>query len=179
MFRESRSAGYIPRRQLSTVPAAGSTLPRDFTEDVSVRVTHPHEDTFMFPKGSRLMIDMIAAGTPRCPSERHYPLTDPPGHDPHAFPDPDRFLPGRWAGVSEPQVLMFGQGPRACVGRKFAHVEVLTFLSLLLRDWHLDVVIGEGETRANVHQRVLDSAGRIGLSFGIGPVDLKLRRRAL
>ena len=70
---------------------------------------------------------------------------------------------------------MFGQGPRACVGRKFAHVEVLTFLSLLLRDWHLDIVVKEGETGQDVHQRVLDSAGRIGLSFGIGPVDLKLR----
>ncbi|KAF7799198.1 hypothetical protein EIP86_010429 [Pleurotus ostreatoroseus] len=140
--------------------AAGGTLPRDMTEDVSVRVTHPREETFVFPKGSRLIIDMIAAG-----------------HDPHTFPDPEQFLPERWAGVSEPQVLMFGQGPRACVGRKFAHVEVLTFLSLLLRDWHLDIVVKEGETGQDVHQRVLDSAGRIGLSFGIGPVDLKLRAR--
>ena len=150
------------------------------TEDVSVRVSHPVEGTFVFPKGSRLIIDMIAAGTVQlaylliC----RYPLTDLSGHDPHSFPNPDRFIPERWMGVSEPQVLMFGQGSRACVGRKFAHVEVLTFLSLLLRDWHLDIVLGEGDTRSRVHQRVLDSAGRIGLSFGIGPVDLKLRRRS-
>ena len=101
------------------------------------------------------------------------------GHDPYTFPSPDAFLPKRWEGMSELEVLTFGHGPRACVGRRFAHVEALCYLSLLLRDWKLDVVLNEGESRSECMQRILDSCGRIGLSFGIGPLDLKFSKRTM
>ena len=53
-------AKVLPR--LKYLLAAGTHLPRDFTEDVVVEVTHPAKQSFVFPKGSRLIIDMVAAG---------------------------------------------------------------------------------------------------------------------
>ena len=99
------------------------------------------------------------------------------GHDPYAFPDHDAFRPERWEGVSEPDVLTFGQGPRSCVGRRFAHAEALCYFALLLRDWKLDVVRHKGGSIEDCKQRILDSCGRIGISFGIGPLSIKFTRR--
>jgi len=73
---------------------------------------------------------------------------------------------------------MFGIGPRACIGRKFGIVESLAFLVMLLREWRVDILLKEGETREGWEQRVLDNAGQVGITFGIAVgVDLKLSRR--
>jgi cytochrome P450 len=72
---------------------------------------------------------------------------------------------------------MFGVGPRACIGRKFAQIEALCFLSLLLRDWKLEVVLENGETQEMYEQRVMGKAGIVGLAFGVGPLPLKFVKR--
>ena len=73
---------------------------------------------------------------------------------------------------------MFGIGPRACVGRRFAIVESVTFLALLLREWKMDIVLKDGETRKGWEQRVIDNLGQVGTTFGItANVDLKLSKR--
>ena len=73
---------------------------------------------------------------------------------------------------------MYGVGPRACIGRKFAQTEALCFLSLLLREWKLDIVLGQGETRQMYESRVMGNGGIFGMAFGIGPVPMiKLVRR--
>ena len=98
--------------------------------------------------------------------------------NPNIFPSPNKFQPSRWYNVPEPDISMFGIGPRACIGRKFALVESVAFLALLLREWKVDIVLKEGETREDWEQRVVEKAGHVGMTFGIAVgVDLKLSRR--
>jgi len=91
---------------------------------------------------------------------------------------PDEFRPSRWYGVSDPDVAMFGSGPRACVGRKFAITESINFLSHLLADWRLDVELKGGETRMEYTKRVMSNAGPEGTAFSIKDVSVRLIRRS-
>lgn len=104
-------------------------------------------------------------------------IHDPVDHNPAVFPDPDAFRPSRWYGVSDHDMSMYGVGPRACIGRKFAQTEALCFLSLLLRDWKLDICLGNGESRKMYEDRVMGNAAITGLAFGVGPVPVKFVRR--
>lgn len=97
--------------------------------------------------------------------------------DPYAFPEPAKFVPDRWYGIGDHDMPMFGVGPRSCIGQRFSMAEATCFLILFLRDWKIDVVLKDGETREAYEERFENTAGRIGLAFGIGPLDLKLTRR--
>lgn len=96
---------------------------------------------------------------------------------PDYFPDPDAFKPERWYGQHlESELTMFGFGPRACLGRKFAMVEAVCFLAHFFRDWKLDIILLPGESRAAWRTRVLQ--GRLlGLAFGVKDVPLRMTRR--
>ncbi|KAF8575025.1 cytochrome P450 [Ramaria rubella] len=137
-----------------------SLLTRDMTEDVPIKVSHPAENTIILKKGNRMIIDMIGVH-----------------RNPHTFPDPHEFRPSRWYGVSEQDLSIFGVGPRACIGRKFAETEAICFLSLFLRDWKCDIILDEGETRQQYEDRVMGNGGGVGLTLGVGPVSLRLTKR--
>ncbi|KAK7687596.1 hypothetical protein QCA50_008810 [Cerrena zonata] len=140
---------------------AGVILSRDILEDITVEVEYPRKETVAIPKGSLVIIDMVGVH-----------------HDPHVFPEPEKFNPSRWYGASDHDMTMFGAGPRACIGRKFSQLEALTFFSLLLRDWKVDVLLQPNETRAQYAERVMEKASMIGLAFGVESVPLKLTKRA-
>lgn len=74
---------------------------------------------------------------------------------------------------------MFGLGPRACIGRKFAQTEALAFLAVFLRDWRVDIVPEPNETRLQYEGRVMERARLLGLAFGIEPFPLRLSRRSI
>jgi cytochrome P450 len=62
--------------------------------------------------------------------------------DPRFFPDPDRFLPGRWtpemeAGLHRYAYFPFGGGPRKCIGEHFAWLEATLVLATLAQRWRL------------------------------------------
>jgi retinoid hydroxylase len=60
--------------------------------------------------------------------------------DPTTF-DPDRFAPPREEHKRVPYALVgFGGGPRVCIGKTLARVELLLFLAQALRRYHLSVV---------------------------------------
>ncbi|KAJ6598481.1 cytochrome P450 [Mycena vulgaris] len=139
---------------------AGVAIVRELTDDITIRIKRPTEETMVLRKGTLVSIDMIAL--------HHNPIT---------FPEPEKFKPSRWAEITEHDVSMFGFGARACIGRKFSHVEALCFLALFLRDWKITVPISAMETKREYEERVMGKAGMIGLAFGVGPVSLKLRRR--
>ncbi|CAL1711128.1 unnamed protein product [Somion occarium] len=139
---------------------AGPMLPRDLTKDVYVELQHPYPRTMCLPKGSRVIIDMIGIH-----------------HNPHTFPEPERFKPSRWEGVPEHEVTMFGWGPRACIGRKFATTEAVTVLALFLRDWMLEVALEPGETIQTYQERVMGQSRLLGLAFGVETVPIKFCRR--
>ncbi|CAL1711138.1 unnamed protein product [Somion occarium] len=136
---------------------AGVIVNRDMQEDMVIEVEHPRKETMPLPKGSRVVIDMIGVH-----------------HDPHIFPEPEKFKPSRWYGAHEHDITMFGLGPRACIGRKFSQTEALAFLAVFLRDWRVDIVPEPNETRLQYEGRVMERARLLGLAFGIEPFPLRL-----
>ncbi|MGH2409139.1 MAG: cytochrome P450, partial [Chloroflexota bacterium] len=62
--------------------------------------------------------------------------------DPRTF-DPDRFAPPREERKRAPYALVgFGGGPRTCIGRVLARVELAILLSRILKNYHIEVVPG-------------------------------------
>jgi cytochrome P450 len=59
--------------------------------------------------------------------------------DPRFWPEPERFLPERWA-VEDPSrprsaYFPFGAGPRICIGEQFAWTEAALVIAALARHW--------------------------------------------
>ena len=97
-------------------------------------------------------------------------------YDPETFPDPESFRPSRWYGAHEPDLTFFGLGPRACLGRKFAMMEAVCVLAMLLRDWTVSAILRDGETELQWRERVLQGS-LLGLGFGIQHAPIRLRKR--
>lgn len=66
-------------------------------------------------------------------------------------------------------------GPRACIGRKFASMESVCFLTLLLRDFKVEPLLRVGETKEQWEDRVLDA--KIALTLGVVDVPVRFVRR--
>ncbi|EJD03282.1 cytochrome P450 [Fomitiporia mediterranea MF3/22] len=121
-------------------------------------------------------------------------------YDPQTFPDPEEFKPERWvksgkftpvssitkdrdAGEvsgSAPTSSLdgfvgFSFGPRTCLGHKFAKVEGVAFLTLLLREWRVEPVLRDGETKEMWKERIMTP--RLGMTMTVGEIPLKLVRR--
>lgn len=75
-------------------------------------------------------------------------------HDDNYFTNAEKFVPERWlktekasehvAKLASPFVFLpFGFGPRMCVGRRFAELELETIVSKLVRNFKLDYKYGE------------------------------------
>jgi cytochrome P450 len=65
-------------------------------------------------------------------------------HDARWFPEPERFLPDRFAPESEDKLpqcayLPFGAGPRACVGKGFAMSEAAVVLATILQHCRIEL----------------------------------------
>ncbi|PBK59726.1 cytochrome P450 [Armillaria solidipes] len=141
------------------VPAT-INLPRSIPEDIVIHSSRPVERDVILRKGSRIVMDMMAIL-----------------HNPHDFPEPEKFIPSRWYDVPEQDFLMFGFGPRACVGRKFAQTEGVCFLAHFLRDWRVEVVPEVGETTTQMWERVTAGATLFGTAFSLGSVPFKFIAR--
>jgi cytochrome P450 len=67
--------------------------------------------------------------------------------DPRFFPDPEAFVPTRWAappeaGPARQAYLPFGGGPRQCLGEGFAWMEGILVLATLAQLWRMALVPG-------------------------------------
>ena len=65
-------------------------------------------------------------------------------HDPHLFPEPHRFDPGRFAAGWEERLprhayLPFGEGVHACIGSHFTLMEAQIVLATLLQRWRFEI----------------------------------------
>lgn len=54
--------------------------------------------------------------------------------NPEFFPEPEKFMPERWTnGQAEPLANMtFGRGPRICIGKRFAEIELKILITAIL-----------------------------------------------
>ena len=109
------------------------------------------------------------------PLPRSWRKFPPAGYNPRHFPEPEVYKPSRWYEAQESDVNFFGLGPRACIGRKFAMTEAVCFLTVLLRDWVVSPLLRDGETILEWKSRGMQKEW--GVTFGVGPVPLKLSRR--
>jgi cytochrome P450 len=116
-------------------------------------------------------------------------------YNPRYFPDPCKYDPSRWRGVAaeSEEITAFNvgmskhghldlrnrahvrPGPRTCIGRKFAIVEAVCFLTLLIRDWNIEPIMNPGETGEQWRDRVMQANVRMTLSVKALPI--RLRRR--
>ncbi|KAK6996790.1 cytochrome P450 [Favolaschia claudopus] len=135
-------------------------LPRDVPDEIVLHSSMPVERDIVVQKGARIIVDIMAV----C-------------HNPTDFPDPEAFKPSRWEDVSDHDIIMFGAGPRACVGRRFAQVEAVCLLAHFLRDWRVETVLKEGETRAVALERVMAGASMYGTAFSLGEVPVRIVAR--
>ena len=120
-------------------------------------------------------------------------------YNPRYFDKPENYKPFRWYGISNDEAFsafslgrcffsstcltkflkkrnfFFFVGPRACIGRKFATVESVCFLTLLLRDFKVEPLLRAGETKRQWRDRALD--GKVALTLGIVDVPVRFVRR--
>lgn len=78
------------------------------------------------------------------------------------FPNPEKFMPERWLSADKSQGcplaknahafahMPFGFGPRMCVGRRFADLEVEILITKLLRNCKVEWNYGELETSSRL-----------------------------
>ncbi|KAJ7572134.1 cytochrome P450 [Mycena floridula] len=140
---------------------AGYLLMREATEDVVLTTYDEHgfKGSIPLEQGANVAIDLIGL---------HY--------NARHFPEPEEYRPSRWYDKPESELSIFSVGPRACIGRKFATTEACCFLSHLLRDWKLQIILESGESREQWRARVL--RGHVSMTFGVGDVPVRLVRRA-
>uniref|UniRef100_A0A1B6FE27 Cytochrome P450 n=1 Tax=Cuerna arida TaxID=1464854 RepID=A0A1B6FE27_9HEMI len=63
-------------------------------------------------------------------------------NDPELFPDPERFIPERFSkknkgNIKQYSYMPFGEGPRFCIGMRFAKMSVKAALAVLLRHYQV------------------------------------------
>ncbi|KDQ59780.1 hypothetical protein JAAARDRAFT_33349 [Jaapia argillacea MUCL 33604] len=140
---------------------AGLVLHRETTEDVVLTTYGEGGATNQLPleRGTWVNIDIVGI---------HY--------NPRHFPDPEEYRPSRWYHSNENDLSMFSLGPRACIGRRFALTEGVCFLTLLLQQWRLEIILNDGETRSQWRERVM--RGFAIMSLGVGKVPVRLVRRS-
>ncbi|KDQ10750.1 hypothetical protein BOTBODRAFT_115251 [Botryobasidium botryosum FD-172 SS1] len=111
-------------------------------------------------KGSHLIGDIVGM---------HY--------NPNYFPEPEAFKPSRWDDdtINKDAFVGFGQGPRACIGRKFSLAEATCFIIMLLRDWRVKIDLGKDETPQQWQRRVM--TGTMTGPGGLGPISVKFSKR--
>ncbi|KAF8575020.1 cytochrome P450 [Ramaria rubella] len=143
---------------------AGYINIREATADTALSIPNLRPggkaSSIFIPKGNKLTIDLIGTG-----------------RNPRIYPSPHEFMPSRWKDNGGADTLFaFSLGPRACLGRKFASTEAVCFLSLLLRDWRIEVVMDAGETREQWMNRFLTPMLKGTLVSGDVPLTLVRRR---
>ncbi|PPQ69426.1 hypothetical protein CVT24_001475 [Panaeolus cyanescens] len=162
---------------------AGHILIREASEDTVLDIPKPHgqEGNITIPveKGVQVSLNFFRVGQS---SNLYLPLkviVDMVGvqYNPRYFDEPEKFKPSRWCGVpAESEIFSaFSIGARACLGRKFAIVESICFLTMLLRDYKVEPLLLPNETRDQWAKRVLDA--KLVITLGIKDVPVRLVSR--
>ncbi|KAF8345234.1 cytochrome P450 [Amanita rubescens] len=138
---------------------------RESAEDTVLKIPKPvgQEGYTMLPipKGTMVTSDTIGLG-----------------YNPRYYDEPEKYKPSRWyhtENVESELFTGFSVGTRACIGRKFAVIEAVTFLTMLLRDWRVEPLLKSGESQDEWTKRVFEV--KLTLTLGIGNVPVKFMKR--
>ncbi|ETW77975.1 hypothetical protein HETIRDRAFT_420783 [Heterobasidion irregulare TC 32-1] len=144
---------------------AGYVMIREAIEDTVLTIPSelgkPGNRSIAIQKGAQVVVDMVGVQ-----------------YNPRYFTDPYKYDPSRWYGTMNDSeaASAFSFGPRTCIGRHFAAMEAVCFLTLLIKDWHVEPIMKEGETGEQWRERVMPAA--MMLTLGVSPVPVRLRRRS-
>ena len=94
-----------------------------------------------------------------------------------AYPDPHTFKPERWCGDPDlkQHFTAFALGTRGCIGKRFAEVEMLAFVTRLVMGFKVLPVRLPGETEVEMRQRYV--AVKEQVTLGSARWDVRLERR--
>ncbi|KAH9895604.1 cytochrome P450 [Cubamyces lactineus] len=146
--------------EASRIYPAGFMLIRNAAEDIILEHVGPNRDQRVpIAKGTRVVVDTIGLH-----------------HNPRLFPDPEAFKPERWYDAPENTLSMFSVGSRACIGRRFAITEGTCFLAKLVRDWRVEILTRDGETKAQWEEKYMN--GKAISNFGLHDMPVRLVCRA-
>nr|XP_036582470.1 cytochrome p450 [Colletotrichum truncatum]KAF6791174.1 cytochrome p450 [Colletotrichum truncatum] len=143
------------------------SLPKVAGEDVAIPYKtwtsggEPTEKVRVIPKGSHVVIDSPA-------SQRN----------PYYWKDAMEFRPTRHMTgqtIKSENFTGFSRGERKCIGKRFAEVEMVCFLSHLVKTFTWTAVPLNGETEEQLKERILD--GTEALSLRPGSFSLRLEKR--
>ena len=112
----------------------------------TLRMEPPIQQTSRLVPKSR-----VISGTPMDAGQRLLLLIGAANRDPAAYPDPDRFQPGR----TGPPPLSFGAGPHACLGAGIARLEARIAFEHVVRQPGLHITGDRLEWWPNQNQRRL------------------------
>ncbi|KAK2462367.1 hypothetical protein APHAL10511_005673 [Amanita phalloides] len=107
-------------------------------------------------------------------------VSDTIGHqyDPKYYDEPEKYKPLRWydtENLESERFTGFSVGSRVCIGRKFATVEAVAFLTMLLRDWRVEPFLRHGENKEQWRERVFDP--QFTITLGIKDASVSFIRR--
>jgi len=138
---------------------------RESAEDTVLKIPKPvgQEGYTMLPipKGTMVAADTIGLG-----------------YNPRYYSEPEKYKPSRWydtENVESELFTGFSVGTRACIGRKFAVIEAVAFLTMLLRDWRVEPLLKSGESKDEWMTRVFEA--KLTLTLGIGSIPVKFIKR--
>ncbi|TEB05118.1 cytochrome P450 [Coprinellus micaceus] len=150
--------------------ASGHLMFRKATKDTTLKLPRPvgeeGADTIPIAKGTMMVIDMVGLQ-----------------YNPRYFEDPESFKPSRWSASQRTPTrsplsvsnVSYNLGPRECIGRKFATVEAVALLALLLRDFKIEPLLLNGETLDAWKTRVLDA--QLLITLGVSNASVRFVRR--
>lgn len=99
----------------------------------------------LFGTGRRTQVDMNLGGYFIPAGTTVLRIGQVTSNDAKHFPDPEKFLPERWLrdgpqrSTADPFVnLPFGHGPRACIGQRFAQLELQVMAAVLVRRFKME-----------------------------------------
>lgn len=118
------------------VAAVDTAIPYTTWDDEG-NISH-HTQTIK--KGSHVILDTLATQ-----------------RNPFIWKDPLEFNPARQlTSEAKANFVGFSLGPRQCIGKRFAEVEMVAFLTCLLRDFRVVPIRKEGESWEDMKNRILD-----------------------
>ncbi|WVQ78655.1 hypothetical protein IAT38_000742 [Cryptococcus sp. DSM 104549] len=134
------------------------SLPKEAAEDTTLPYTtwdsagNVTRRAHVIKKGSHIVIDTPAAG-----------------RNPFTWPDamawnPARFLNRDLNKEGGPVFTGFSLGSRQCIGKRFAEVEMVAYLSYLVKTYRLVPVAKEGESPEETRERVLEGSEELTLT---------------